>query len=144
MTPLYSISTTLSAREREVREDRTTSEWRRDAPIAPAGGSRFGNDRGDRFAERGDRAGPRGDREFGSRFNNSERPPDRTDAGSWRREAPLPPTEGRPGWEKPREREHRDTSWGGGNSGFTSRAPPGKVTCSDSDLNGDGLFGKKF
>ncbi|KAF9299736.1 hypothetical protein BGZ74_008688 [Mortierella antarctica] len=118
------VSVAEPPREREVREDRTTSEWRRDAPIPPAGGSRFGNDRGDRFAERGDRAGPRGDREFGSRFNNSERPPDRTDAGSWRREAPLPPTEGRPGWEKPREREHRDTSWGGGNSGFTSRAPP--------------------
>ncbi|KAG0335401.1 hypothetical protein BG004_008467 [Podila humilis] len=118
------VSVAEPPREREVRDDRTNSEWRRDAPIAPAGGSRFGNDRGDRFADRGDRPGPRGDREFGSRFNNSERPPDRTDVGSWRRDAPLPPTEGRPGWEKPREREHRDTSWGGGNSGFTSRAAP--------------------
>lgn len=107
------------AREREVREDRTAGEWRRAEPAAaPAG--RFGNDR---YADRGDRA-PRGDREFGARFNNSERPPDRTAVNSWRREEPLPASETRPGWEKPREREHRDTSWGGG-QGFANRTPPG-------------------
>lgn len=107
------------AREREVREDRTAGEWRRAEPVAPPAG-RFGNDR---YADRGDRA-PRGDREFGSRFNNSERPPDRTAVNSWRREEPLPASETRPGWEKPREREHRDTSWGGG-QGFANRTPPG-------------------
>ena len=107
------------AREREVRDDRTAGEWRRAEPVAPPAG-RFGNDR---YADRGDRA-PRGDREFGSRFNNSERPPDRTAVNSWRREEPLPASESRPGWEKPREREHRDTSWGGG-QGFANRAPPG-------------------
>jgi translation initiation factor 4B len=115
----------LLAREREIREDRSAGEWRREAPVPPAG-NRFGNDRfgGDRGGDRGDRA-PRGDREFGSRFNNSERPPDRTDVNTWRRETPLPAAETtRPGWEKPREREHRDTSWSGG--AFTSRAPPGK------------------
>ncbi|KAG0212507.1 hypothetical protein BGX33_003495 [Mortierella sp. NVP41] len=112
------VSVAEPPREREVREDRTTGEWRRAEPVAPPAG-RFG---ADRYADRGDRPGPRGDREFGSRFNNSERPPDRTAVNSWRREEPLPPTEGRPGWEKPREREHRDTSWSGG--AFTNRAAP--------------------
>ncbi|KAF9899824.1 hypothetical protein EC991_008253 [Linnemannia zychae] len=111
------VSVAEPPREREVREDRTAGEWRRADPVAPPAG-RFGNDR---YADRGDRA-PRGDREFGSRFNNSERPPDRTAVNSWRREEPLPASETRPGWEKPREREHRDTSWGGG--AFTNRAPP--------------------
>ncbi|KAF9926965.1 hypothetical protein FBU30_003607 [Linnemannia zychae] len=112
------VSVAEPPREREVREDRTAGEWRRAEPIAPTA-NRYGNDR---YGDRGDRA-PRGDREFGQRFNNSERPPDRTAVSSWRREEPLPPSETRPGWEKPREREHRDTSWGGGNSGFTHRAP---------------------
>ena len=108
-----------------MRDDRTAGEWRRADPVAPSGG-RFGNDR---YADRGDR--PRGDREFGSRFNDSERPPDRTAVNSWRREDPLPASESRPGWEKPREREHRepreqrDTSWGPGAGGFANRAPPG-------------------
>ncbi|KAG0306862.1 hypothetical protein BGZ98_001559 [Dissophora globulifera] len=110
------VSVAEPPREREVREDRTTGEWRRADPIAPVGG-RFGNDRGgdrggDRFADRGDRGGDRGERrEFGSRFN-SELPPDRTAGNSWRREEPLPPTETRPGWEKPRERESKDSTWG--------------------------------
>ncbi|KAG0276886.1 hypothetical protein BGZ95_006886 [Linnemannia exigua] len=113
------VSVAEPPREREVRDDRTAGEWRRAEPVAPPAG-RFGNDR---YADRGDRGGaPRGDREFGSRFNNSERPPDRTAVNSWRRDEPLPASETRPGWEKPREREHRDTSWGGG--AFTNRAAP--------------------
>ncbi|KAG0066636.1 hypothetical protein BGZ89_007067 [Linnemannia elongata] len=116
------VSVAEPPREREVREDRTAGEWRRAEPVAPPAG-RFGNDR---YADRGDRA-PRGDREFGSRFNNSERPPDRTAVNSWRREEPLPASETRPGWEKPREREHRDTSWGGG-QGFANRTPPAPAT----------------
>ncbi|KAK3845366.1 MAG: hypothetical protein J3R72DRAFT_436593 [Linnemannia gamsii] len=113
------VSVAEPPREREVRDDRTAGEWRRAEPVAPPAG-RFGNDR---YADRGDRAAaPRGDREFGSRFNNSERPPDRTAVNSWRREDPVPASESRPGWEKPREREHRDTSWGGG--AFTNRAAP--------------------
>ncbi|KAF9361734.1 hypothetical protein BGX26_012455 [Mortierella sp. AD094] len=110
------VSVAEPPREREVREDRTTGEWRRADPIPPAN-NRFGNDRGndrfadrgdrgDRFADRGDRGGER--RDFGSRFNNSERPPDRTAVNSWRRDEPLPPTETtRPGWEKPKE-----ATWG--------------------------------
>ncbi|KAG0292376.1 hypothetical protein BGZ96_004180 [Linnemannia gamsii] len=113
------VSVAEPPREREVREDRTAGEWRRAEPAAPPAG-RFGGN--DRFADRGDRA-PRGDREFGARFNNSERPPDRTAVNSWRRDEPLPAAETRPGWEKPKEREHRDTSWGGG-QGFANRAPP--------------------
>lgn len=89
-----------------MREDRTTGEWRRTEPVVPVN-SRFGNDRGDR-GDRGER------REFGSRFNNSERPPDRTAGNSWRREEPLPPTEARSGWEKPKE-----STWG--------RSAPGTV-----------------
>ncbi|KAF9430138.1 hypothetical protein BGZ94_008165 [Podila epigama] len=118
------VSVAEPPREREVREDRTAGEWRREGPITPAPNSsnRFGNDRS------GDRSGPRGDREFGSRFNNSERPPDRTEtATSWRRETPLPAAAaegGRSGWEKPREREHRDTSWGSGNNSFANRSAP--------------------
>ncbi|CAO3564807.1 unnamed protein product [Mortierella alpina] len=118
------VSVAEPPREREMRDDRTAGEWRRAEPVAPSGG-RFGNDR---YADRGDR--PRGDREFGSRFNDSERPPDRTAVNSWRREDPLPASESRPGWEKPREREHRepreqrDTSWGPGAGGFANRAPP--------------------
>ncbi|KAI1313849.1 hypothetical protein EDD11_002450 [Mortierella claussenii] len=102
------VSIAEPPREREVRDDRTTGEWRRAEPV-PAAGGRFGNDRGDRgdrFADRGER------REFGSRFNNSERPSDRTAVNSWRRDEPLPPTETRPGWEKPREREPRESTWG--------------------------------
>ncbi|KAG0048055.1 hypothetical protein BGZ83_006943, partial [Gryganskiella cystojenkinii] len=116
------VSVAEPPREREIREDRTAGEWRREAPLPPANNSRFGSDR---FADRGDRAAPRGDREFGSRFNNSERPPDRTDVNTWRRETPLPAAETtRPGWEKPRE--HRDTSWSGG--AFTNRAAPAPAT----------------
>ncbi|KAF9997173.1 hypothetical protein BGZ79_009114 [Entomortierella chlamydospora] len=109
------VSVAEPPREREVREDRTTGEWRRAEPIAPAN-NRFGNDRfadrgdrGDRFADRGDRGDRGGERrDFGSRFNNSERPPDRTAVSSWRREEPLPPAETtRPGWEKPKE-----STWG--------------------------------
>ncbi|KAF9545046.1 hypothetical protein EC957_011287 [Mortierella hygrophila] len=116
------VSVAEPPREREVRDDRTAGEWRRAEPVAPPAG-RFGNDR---YADRGDRA-PRGDREFGSRFTASERPPDRTSVNSWRRDEPLPASETRPGWEKPREREHRDTSWGAG-QGFANRAPPATAT----------------
>ncbi|KAG0250350.1 hypothetical protein BG011_008412 [Mortierella polycephala] len=118
------VSVAEPPREREFREDRSAGEWRRADPAPPAGG-RFGNDR---FGDRSERPGPRSDREFGSRFNNSERPPDRTDISSWRREDPLPSSEGRPGWEKPKEREHRDTSWGQGGGGFVSRAAPAPAT----------------
>ncbi|KAF9207341.1 hypothetical protein BGZ49_000645 [Haplosporangium sp. Z 27] len=105
------VSVAEPPREREVREDRTTGEWRRAEPLPPVN-NRFNNDRSndrgnDRFADRGDR-GDRGERrEFGARFNNSERPPDRTAVNSWRREEPLPVTETRPGWEKPKE-----SNWG--------------------------------
>ncbi|KAF9182015.1 hypothetical protein BGZ51_005019 [Haplosporangium sp. Z 767] len=117
------VSVAEPPREREVREDRTAGEWRRADPTPPAGG-RFGNDR---YGDRTERPGPRGDREFGSRFNNSERPPDRTDVGSWRREDPLTPVESRPNWEQPKEREHKSTPWGRG-GGFAGRAAPAPAT----------------
>ncbi|GJJ76457.1 translation initiation factor 4B [Entomortierella parvispora] len=119
------VSVAEPPREREVREDRSAGEWRREAPVPPAGNRFGGSSSNDRFERSIDRGAPR---EFGSRFNNSERPPDRTDVNTWRRETPLPAAEtsARPGWEKPREREHRDTSWSGG--AFTSRAPPAPVT----------------
>ncbi|KAF9433258.1 hypothetical protein BGZ76_009687 [Entomortierella beljakovae] len=101
------VSVAEPPREREVREDRTTGDWRRADPVPPTN-NRYNSDRNnDRGSDRGSDRGDRGDRrEFGSRFQN-ERPQDRTNVGSWRREDPLPVSEGRPGWEKPKE-----NAWG--------------------------------